>query len=232
MDVDLGYQNKVVVFDLDDTLYQEVDYVYSAYNAIDKFFSERYSLEPGLCFGILQEAFESGHNPFDLLADVLLAKFQIDNIDISELVSIYRYHTPKLRLNTQTKEMLEEFQKRGIIMGIITDGRSQTQRNKVKALGLEKYFAPENIIISEEIGCEKTMPEPFRKFVSRYPNASQFVYIGDNPKKDFYCPNLMGWQTIMLIDKGLNIHVQNGELSKLHAPQIKLKEINKLLEII
>ena len=45
---------KLIVFDLDDTLYQEVDYVYSAYNAIDKFLSERYSLESGLCFGIVK----------------------------------------------------------------------------------------------------------------------------------------------------------------------------------
>ena len=232
MEIDLGYQDKVVVFDLDDTLYQEVDYVYSAYKAIDSLLSERYSLTPGLCFDALKEAFLCGDNPFDFLAEVLGIQSDKYTIDISELLSLYRYHEPFLKLECQTEETINAFQKRGIKMGIITDGRSKTQRNKIKALSLDKYIAPYNIIKSEEIGFEKTSFEPFRHFVNRYPNASEFIYIGDNPAKDFYNPNLMGWKTIMLIDKGTNIHSQTEESSKIHSPQIKINEITELLEII
>ena len=232
MEVDLGYQNTVVVFDIDDTLYQEIDYVLSAYTAIDSYLSPKYLLPVGYCFDILKNAFETKVNPFDTLSETLSAEKEIKNINISELVSIYRFHIPDLTLSVSAKTTLNQLQQRGLKLGIITDGRSQTQRNKLKVLGLEKYFAPQNIIVSEEIGYDKTSSEPFRHFVNRYPNSSGFVYVGDNPAKDFYHPNLMGWQTVMLLDKGNNIHSQKESLSPLHLSQFKINEITELLEII
>lgn len=232
MNADLGYQNKVVVFDLDDTLYQELDYVLSGYMAVDKYLSEKFFLSDGCCFDIMKDAFVIKKNPFDSLAERLKSDHKIDDIDIPELVSIYRYHVPVLQLKEDTEFVLTCLQNKGFKMGVITDGRSKTQRNKIKALGIEKYFEPANIVISEEIGADKTEATPFAHFVHRYPNACGFVYVGDNPAKDFLYPNLMGWQTVCLLDNGQNIHSQIDAASPDYDARIKIKDIKELIEII
>ena len=83
-------------------------------------------------------------------------------------------------------------------IGLITDGRPIGQRNKIKALNLEKYI--NEIIVTDELGGVE-----FRK-----PNTKAFelmqeklkipfekmVYIGDNINKDFIAPEKLGMQTI------------------------------------
>lgn len=232
MALDLGYQNIVVVFDLDDTLYEEIEFVLSGYEAVDACLSARYGLASGECFGIMRDAFRGGRNPFDELSAYLSEKRGIDDLNVSDLVSIYRFHQPHLCLRTGASGLLEELQSRGIKLGIITDGRSRTQRNKICALGLEKYFEPENVVISEEIGADKTESAGFVGFVHRYPNARGFVYVGDNPAKDFYQPNLLGWLTVCVAGGENNIHSQEAVLTLDHAPQRVIKELQQLKEII
>ena len=70
IDIDLGYQGNVVVFDLDDTLYKECDYVASAYNAIDKYLSEHYNIQSKECFATMENAFKNKANPFDKLFEM------------------------------------------------------------------------------------------------------------------------------------------------------------------
>ena len=217
----------VVVFDLDDTLYKEIDYLRSAYRYIAAQLAGD-DAEREEIFGALCGAYKEGRDAFATLMECYNNK----GVTKETLLHWYRTHKPQISLTDGCEGFLSVLVAKGCRLGIITDGRSKTQRNKIKALSLDKYIAPYNIVISEEIGFEKTSFEPFRHFVNRYPNASEFIYIGDNPAKDFYNPNLMGWKTIMLIDKGTNIHSQTEESSKIHSPQIKINEITELLEII
>ena len=53
----------------------------------------------------------------------------------------------------RTKHLLDVLKEKNIPAGLITDGRSVTQRNKLKSLGLLNYF--KEVIISEEFGSEK-----------------------------------------------------------------------------
>jgi putative hydrolase of the HAD superfamily len=54
--------------------------------------------------------------------------------------------------------------------------------------------------------------------MQRNPDEKRFVYIGDNPKKDFYWANRLGWTTIMLLDNGRNIHHQAEVIASLENP--------------
>ena len=67
MNIDLGYQNVVVVFDLDDTLIYEKDYVISAYRTIDRYMVDKHSIAQDFCYQTMIEAFEKKQNPFDAL---------------------------------------------------------------------------------------------------------------------------------------------------------------------
>ena len=210
---------KIIVFDLDDTLYKEVDFVMSGYKAVSQFVEKEYKFTD--CMNVLTTAFRSGANPFDALAEAIAPK----KIDIPTLLNIYRTHKPELTLNRATQITLDYLQGEDAILCIITDGRSVTQRNKISALGLDKYFSGDDLIISEEFGAEKTDKRPFQYFMNRYPAARKFYYIGDNTAKDFFWPNRLKWTTICIEDNGENIHKQKFDGDKMHNPSIIIDDI-------
>lgn len=209
---------KVVCFDLDDTLYKEIDYLISAYCEIAAFVGHP-ELVPQMV-----KWYREGENVFQKLNQLLC----IDT-PIADYLKIYRNHYPAISLSDGVEDTLNELKHRGAILGLITDGRSVGQRNKIKALGLEKWFDDENIIISEEFGSEKTDEKNFKYFEQKYSEHS-FVYVGDNPKKDFIVPNHLGWQTIMLKDDGRNIHRQESAYGD-NIPHVLIVSISEIINI-
>ena len=113
---------------------------------------------------------------------------------------------------------------------LVTDGRSQTQRNKIEALGLAAFFDNRDVVISEETGVDKHSPDNFRRIEDAYP-AQRYVYVGDNPAKDFEQPERLGWTTICLKDDGRNIHPQTGGRPAQYAVDA-LSELPELIEKI
>ncbi|WP_315817009.1 hypothetical protein [Paraflavitalea speifideaquila] len=60
----------------------------------------------------------------------------LPGITIETLLTAYREHVPNIQLNTDAAVFLERLSALSIPAGLITDGRSITQRNKLKALQL------------------------------------------------------------------------------------------------
>lgn len=216
---------KVVVFDLDDTLCKEIDYLKSAYREIAHHIAVLEETEEVVYQNMLDNYF-GGKDVFQsLIEDYVIS------IDKDTLLTMYRNHQPDLSLEQGAKDLLDAFFQAGVVMGVITDGRSITQRNKIRALGLEKYILPENIIISEEFGCGKPSEKGYRYFMDRYPGA-QFWYVGDNVKKDFVAPNLLGWTTICLKDDGRNIHHQTADVDEGYQPKKVIDDLLQLLSLV
>jgi putative hydrolase of the HAD superfamily len=112
-------------------------------------------------------------------------------------------------------------------IGMITDGRSATQRNKLKALGVYNYL--DVIIISEEIGSEKPSEQNYR-LIEKELGCTTNYYLADNFKKDFVTPNNIGWKTIGLLDNGLNIHSNAFEYQdEAHLPHVFISSISELV---
>lgn len=220
---DIGW---VVVFDLDDTLYKEVDYLRSGYRSIaDQLMSE---------YGIVEDPYPMMLRCFDRGADTYVCLNERYGLDVPKEVylRLYRTHVPVLSLSAEVREVLCRLRRRGCVLGIVTDGRSVTQRNKIRALGLSHYIAWDDIIISEEFGSEKTEMRNFACYRDKYA-ARRFMYVGDNPEKDFLVPNRLGWVTACLLGDEYNIHRQDFNLPQEYLPtwQIeKLSEIFKILE--
>lgn len=212
----------IVIFDLDDTLYKEIDFVHSAYRYIDRHLADKHKIYN--TYNIMDHAYEHGKNPFNAILS--------DDITIDELLKLYRFHMPEINLDNTTEQTLLLLQSKGYILGLITDGRSISQRNKIKALALDNYIDDENIIISEEFGTDKTDIRNFRYFCEKYPQATQFLYVGDNPRKDFYHPNQLGWKTICIKNNGKNIHPQDIETPANYKSQHNISSIHKLLSIL
>jgi putative hydrolase of the HAD superfamily len=192
----------------------EIDFLLSAFREI----AQKVDSHNPQLFSILLEAYQRKDNPFERICELY------PHYTIEALLQLYRHHYPIYPENS-CKSFLSQLKAAGCILGLVTDGYSITQRNKLKALGIEDAF--DLIVISEEFGSAKPSAANFEIFHQF--NSAQYYYIADNPSKDFVSPNALGWQTICLVDAGNNIHKQDFTKESLYLPR---KKINKLDELV
>lgn len=216
--------NKVVAFDLEDTLYQEIDFLKSGYHAVADYLSASLGIDD--LYKEMIDAYLAGEK--DVFQKIM------DNhqlfIDKFVLTDVYRYHIPQIHLDSKVRSVLEQLQGR-YHLAIITDGRPRTKRNIINALGLSEFFEWPDVYISDEVGYLKTAPYSFEKIMERYPDC-EYMYVGDNPAKDFLVPNRLGWITVCLLDTGQNIHPQDFSLPEEYLPKKTINNISELLSLI
>lgn len=175
----------VVLFDLDDTLYSEKEYVRSGYRAIARRFPQIDRMEQKLW-----EAFEKRLPAVDT---VLENEGLLTSDRKEEALRIYRLHQPRISLYPGVEQLLCRLRdsKR---LGLITDGRPEGQQAKLDALGIQPYF--ERVIITDLLGgaaCRKPNPLSFQLMRDFFDVPyERMIYIGDNPNKDFIAPLALG----------------------------------------
>lgn len=204
---DFHYHGPVVCFDLDDTLASERLYCLSSFRAAEEFL--RVGLGNvfegnevvALMEGGLMEGVPGRH--YDRLEERLTALIGRESAKeaMRGVVGHCRAHIPDAgyALRPEVAQTLETLLEAGVRMGLVTDGRSLTQRRKIQALGLDRFLDPALILISGETGKGKESPDNFEAIVRLLPEASRFLYVADNPEKDFLQPNLLGWRTFMVL---------------------------------
>ncbi|MDD3944747.1 MAG: HAD family hydrolase [Bacteroidales bacterium] len=209
----------VFVFDLDDTLYKEIDFLKSGYRSIASLVDKNHSW---LLYQRMLNLYYEGENVFDIISK------SYKNFPVDSLLNIYRNHFPDIQLEKDVLETLQFLKKKGKT-GLVTDGRSSTQRNKLQALGIEDYF--DKIVISEETGYAKPDIRLFQQFHEF--KSDIYYYIANDTSKDFITPNQLGWTTVCLLDsKKNNIIEQNFTLKKEYLPLKKIKKISEIKKII
>ena len=141
----------------------------------------------------------------------------------------YRLHSPNISLCDDVKKCINLLESKGILIAILTDGRSITQRQKLLALGLDKY----RVFISEEYGG-LTKPNIVRfQRIEKIIRAKKYIYLGDNPTKDFLAPNQLGWLTIGLCTKAEFIHQYDlNNIPETCKPHNWIENINKIIEYL
>lgn len=184
-----SYLNQVdgVVFDLDDTLYSEKNYVRSGYRKIAQNYPDIENAEEKLW-----NSFLKGEKAIDKVFD----EARLDEKEKKNALNIYREHMPVIELYTGVSEMLSRIKNKGKKIGIITDGRPDGQKNKIKALRLDV----DQVIITDELGgiqYRKPNKKAFELMQNRWKIAfNKMVYIGDNITKDFIAPKELGMEVI------------------------------------
>lgn len=225
---------RVICFDLDDTLCKEIDYLKSAYREIAEYAAEHchgcsdpVSVLAHKAYETMLAAYQEGQNAFGVLNSFLGL-----DLPVGDYLYIYRNHKQKIALCEDAVRTLDALKAEGVRIGLITDGRSVQQRNKIVSLGLGRWIENADIVISEEFGSEKPALENYAYFMKRYPECNDFTYVGDNPRKDFIAPNALGWMTICLKDDGRNIHRQDYNVEKIKLPKKSISNITELIDII
>lgn len=189
---------KGVIFDLDDTLISEREYIKSGFKSVANKISNDYKKNECKIYEVLYSEFEiDSKNVFNRVLDKLSLEY--DKSYILELINTYRSHIPNIKLYDDAIYIIKELYNKDIKLGIITDGYAITQRNKLQVLDIDKYF--EYIIVTDELGRE--FWKPHKKSYEMMKNNlgleyEELVYIGDNITKDFITPNQLGMNTIMI----------------------------------
>ena len=217
----------VIVFDMDDTLYPEADFVRSGHRAVaERVWQElRVDIEPEL-----RRRFAAGQRG-DLMSAALAALC----VDAPQdyvgrvLVSVYREHVPAIRPYVETVPVLTELRARGHRLALLSDGWAEVQRRKLAALGLAGLF--DEIVITDELGRDAWKPSPvgFERILGALGVAGESaMYVSDNPNKDFAGPHRMGMRTVRIVRP----ETEYGEAmapAPEHQPQRMIRALHELL---
>lgn len=221
---------RLIVFDMDDTLYDEIDYCRSGYKACGRWLSESRNISPDAVADALWWEFENGNRTKTF--NTALQKLNIDCTDelIKQLIKLYRNHKPDIKLPDESKKVLDTLSAEHTL-ALLTDGFLPAQQLKVASLSIESYF--KSIIFSEMLGRQFWKPSVvgFEKILDQTGILpQQSVYIGDNAQKDFIGPNKLGFTTIQ-ISRPNAVHKDDGQ-GDFWRPNYQISSLNEIIELI
>jgi putative hydrolase of the HAD superfamily len=201
---------RTVIFDLDDTLYPEWDYIRSGFVAVEHFL-----IKAGVegCEGIsdrwLQTRRTGERRVFDLWAAsddlaACMARRLVAPLEelAPALIEVFRQHEPTIEPFPGIEDLLASLTSAGdgeCRIGLVSDGQLEVQRAKFTRLGLGGFFHA--TVFSDELGREfwKPNPAPFHEVLRRLRRApDDAVYIADNPLKDFIGARAASLSTVRL----------------------------------
>lgn len=197
---------EIIVFDLDDTLFLERDYVRSGFRAVDEWLKAEGILDDFLA--LAWEKFQRGirGNIFNSVFDS--RRRELSNPLLNNLIEIYRSHRPQISLFPDAHRLLDQMAKHKR-RALISDGPLRSQELKVEALGLSARL--DTILLTDAWGKEFWKPHKRAFETIEHAHAGippeRIAYIADNPLKDFVTPRARGWRTV-------HICRVNGEYSK------------------
>ena len=211
---------KLVVFDMDDTLFLERSYVESGFRAVGEVLARDYRV-PSF-YEAAWKLFELGERG-DIFDSVLGGASQPLPRDIVErCVGIYRDHEPQIELLEDSLAMLRACRPR-FQTGLITDGPRNSQRAKVRSLNLNRLI--QRIVVTDEHGSgwPKPAPKAFEALQDWFDvRGEECLYIGDNPKKDFVAGHALGWRTVRVRRPGgLHANVDMDTDAEFEIPDLR-----------
>lgn len=224
-----------IVFDLDDTLYDEIDYCRSGFAAVAKALASLLGVPADSetpIFNLFWQEFTSGNR--DKVFNTALKKLGLpaSQDTVERLVMLYRVHKPSLTLPPSNKAVLDTLHKK-YTLALLTDGYLPAQELKVAALGIKKYF--KHIVYTEALGRQFWKPSPVGYqgvLMALDVDPENCVYVGDNEIKDFIAPNRLGFASTIRLIRPNSIHTKRGTDPNAPAAHTiaDLAELPKLLE--
>lgn len=217
----------VLVFDLDDTLYREHEFVQSGFRAVEDFLHGR-QMDGEEFFQRVSALHVRGER--GQLFDQVLAEFGVtDPVIIKQMVQVYREHVPSISLLEDAKWALEFFRPRKQL-ALITDGYWQTQHRKVEALGLTTVL--DVVVYSDQLGPDKWKPSPapYLEVMRQFDCAGvDCIYVGDNAVKDFVTAKRLGWFTVQVCREGGEFAGRTVETS--HEADVRVTSLYELQHV-
>ena len=188
----------IIIFDLDETLYQEKNFVISGFFEVSDFLYEKLCLNKKKTILYLLKTFNKyGRKK---IFDKLLKEKNVYNKSLlKKVISKYRAHEPNISLTSINYKFLKKLSNKYNLY-LVTDGNKIVQRNKIKSLKISSLF--KKIFITHQYGTINSKPSIYCfKKIKELENCfwKELIYIGDDPIKDFVNLNKKGVITARLM---------------------------------
>ena len=222
---------RALLFDLDDTLYDEKQFVKSGFAKVAEFIEEKFSINKKDFYKILIDIYNYGSR-----GNIFNLALKRENIIFDEeliclMVKVYRGHNPKIKLNKDIELLLIKIREI-YSLGIITDSYFEVQKKKVQALKLEELF--DSIIYTDQYGREYWKPNAlgYKLALKELDDIlpEEAVYIGDNPYKDFIGAKKMGILTVRFLQPGREY--SKVRLSKEYEADYEVEKLSKIMNLL
>lgn len=226
---------KAVVFDLDDTLYNQSQHLAGAFFSVGRLLKRRFNLDPLEVKDKLLSYYRIKGSSSGKLLDAVLENYGVkpEKELINQMISaFYSYKPTKLKPYKGALSLLMRIKERDLKLGVLTNGNPKVQREKIVALGLNEFF--DQIIVTDDFGREFRKPSTrcFLEIAHRLKvNPRECIYVGDNPEKDFVGAREVGMMTV---------RVFTGEYRKIKVEKEleaektirRLEDLEKILDVM
>jgi len=185
----------VLIFDLDDTLYEEMTYVAGGFRAVALYGKEVFNWDASNSYDFMMTHLQT-HGRGKVFNEWLRIHDCYSAALVAKCVNVYRRHQPKISLFPIARQLLALYRGRCPLY-LVTDGNKEVQKKKIDALKLESIF--QRIFITHSYGIRHAKPSLYCFERIRHTERclwSNMVYVGDNPSKDFINLNVAGAFTV------------------------------------
>ncbi|MGX7265044.1 HAD family hydrolase [Enterococcus crotali] len=225
------------IFDVDDTLYDQLE-------PFKRAFQENFSLNKGISIeGLFRHSRKFSDDVFELSQKGRISMDEMyiyrltkafNEFDISILPQQaiafqkdYAAFQEKITLFPDMEKTLQYCKEKKLTMGIITNGSSKHQRNKIKKLNLTHWIKPKHIFISGELEMAKPDKKIFHYVETEMKlDPQQTFYIGDSYRNDMFGAKNANWKTIWCNRRGHSI------TSKVNKPDYIVTKEEQIYELI
>lgn len=198
----------VLIFDLDDTLYDEMAYVRSGLRAVANYGERNFGWDSNQSFRFMVRHLEQ-HGRGQIFDSWLAGNAALTKKRVTDCIRVYRHHNPKIKLTSEAEWLLKSYEN-NFRMYLVTDGHKVVQQKKIEALKIDRFF--KRMFITHRYGIHHAKPSLYCFELIRHIEKSDWksmVYVGDNPAKDFVNLNSVG---------ALTIRVSTGSHAAVIAP--------------
>ena len=205
--------DKMIVFDIDDTLYLRSEPYLRAYRELLR---DRYHLDEEKLIRANHVNKEEQFNLYakgsisfeEMTIQRTIRTFRDMGVELSReeaahFEETYSGYQKELTLFPAFRDLLEELTGRGIALGILTNGLSDRQRKKLTAMHADHYFPEAHVMASADVGIIKPGAGIFQAFEQKTGRApDQLWMVGDSYESDIAGALGAGWHALWLDRKG------------------------------
>jgi putative hydrolase of the HAD superfamily len=192
-------KNRAIIFDLDDTLYPQIEYTRQCLFYSSSLISELSNHSQNEIEGILNHILESKGIEYRHIYDDLFEQLAFDGFPyLKGILAKFRQCKPTLQLYNETYSVLVEL-KKTFILALLTDGHVKIQEYKIENLQIRHFF--DYLLITDSLGIENRKPsvKPYREILNRINLPSHnCIYVGNDPNKDFIGAKQLGIKTVRI----------------------------------
>ena len=220
---------KAVFFDIDDTLYDTSGFARLARKAaINVMIDAGLPLSSDEAYKLLKEIIKEKGSNYDKHFNILTEKVFGEEKPLLIALGMITYHNVKfalLRLFPKTPSTLIYLKSKGYQLGVISDGITIKQWEKLIRLGLHHFF--DEVVTSEEAGVAKPDERIFQLALDRMGcQAQKSIMIGNKFDKDILGAINIGMSAILV-----NSELTPDEKEYLEEKNIELNVVSNIGDI-